>query len=92
MSTDEPYRCCFVNPTHGRGGHRADLPGGLSVPVCRPCQRDLAAGRRPDALLEPRRGEDRPYYAGDTVWARTGYGALTDELWADVRADRSHHE
>ena len=84
-STGAPWRCCYANPLHGRGRHQASLPGGLRVPVCRPCQRDLKAGREPDALLEPRRGSDRPYYAGDTVWARTGYGTLTEHLWRDVQ-------
>lgn len=84
-----PYRCCFVNPTHGAGRYQADLPGGLAVSVCRPCERALESGQEPsDALSETRRGRDRPYYAGDTVWARTGFGTLTDELWLDVQRDR----
>ena len=84
-----PYRCCFVNPVHGAGRYQADLPGGLSVPVCRPCEHSLEAGAEPtDALVERRRGRDRPYYAGDSVWARTGFGTLTDELWLDVLRDR----
>lgn len=86
---ESPYRCCFVNPLHGAGRNQADLPGGLSVSVCRPCERALETGVEPsDALTETRRGRTRPYYAGDSVWARTGFGTLSDELWLDVQRDR----
>lgn len=79
-SSDDRYTCCFVNPLHGRARHRADLPGGLGVPTCGPCRRDLQAGTPPDALMERRGEQERPYYAGDSIWAETGYGALVDDL------------
>ncbi|WP_170286059.1 hypothetical protein [Nocardioides rubriscoriae] len=80
-SATDPYRCCFIDPRHGRALHDADLVGGLSVPVCRPCQRDLRAGRKPAPLYDG----SRPYYEGDSVWARIGYGTLSDVLCVDVR-------
>lgn len=80
-----PYRCCYVNPLHGAGKVHASLGGGVSVPVCRRCRADLQADREPDALVEVRRmARDRPYYTGDTVWARTGFGAISDDLWRQV--------
>ncbi|MEO9325913.1 hypothetical protein ABFT23_20635 [Nocardioides sp. C4-1] len=81
------YRCCFVDPRHGRGRHEAEVGGGLSVPVCRPCRRHLERHETPVALGDGRRG--RPYYEGDSVWARTGYGTLTDTLWSDVARERA---
>ncbi|MCD4525891.1 hypothetical protein [Nocardioides sp. cx-173] len=93
---DRPYRPCFVNPLHGRGYLEIDLPAGggsVAVPVCRRCSEARSSSRRrPDALLEPRSSwlpmPDRPYYEGDTVWARTGYGSLDPDLWRHVTQER----
>jgi len=30
----------------------------------------------------------RPYWENDDVWARTGFGAIDDDLWRAVLADR----
>lgn len=85
----ERYRCCYINPLHGDAHDEADLGTGLSVPVCRGCRKALAARREPDALLEVRpMARDRPYYVGDTVWARTGFGTLEDDLWSAVEEAR----
>lgn len=75
-----PYRCCFLNPLHGRGTRAAEVGPGASVPVCATCAGDLAAGRRPDTL-PARRGRKRPYYEGSGHWARTGYGSVGDRFW-----------
>lgn len=89
-----PYRPCFLNPCHGRGDHVLAAPAGsdeVEVPVCRLCQRDADRPERFDPLVvRGRWGRTRPYYEGDSVWARTGYGAFTDELWRDVDDSRGH--
>jgi hypothetical protein len=46
------------------------------VPVCERCIEALSTGIAPDALLD----DGRPYLERDTVWSRTGYGALDDDL------------
>jgi hypothetical protein len=81
-----PRRCFFdpshpgeTTPTRWRLGREE-----AEVPACPRCVRALHAGRAPDALGD--RG--RPYYERDTVWARTGFGAIDDELAAKVLAGR----
>jgi hypothetical protein len=81
----EPVAPCFFDPRHGPavqrtrwrlGGQEAELP------ACKACAKAVATGRAPVAL------EDRgpPYYEQDTLWARTGFGALDDGLRARVLA------
>ncbi len=76
---------CFFDPRHGAvktrtrwrlGGEEADIP------ACRPCARRVAKGRAPLALQDG----GRPYFERDTFWARTGFGALDDDLAARVLA------
>lgn len=82
-----PRRRCFFHPEHDgatsltrwrRGGEEAE------VPACERCVQALGAGRAPDVLGD--RG--RPYYERDTVWARTGFGAVDDELAEKVLGGR----
>lgn len=87
------YRGCFFDPRHGEAvGERVWKvgQGDVELPACQQC---LDAGRRraaPDSLLLPgRAGRLRPYYEGRSVWARTGYGALTNSYAADVVRSRS---
>lgn len=82
---EAPYRCCYVDPRHGGALYDADIGGGLSVPVCKGCQRALDSGTGRTPLQD--RG--RPWFEGDSVWARTGYGLTSDALWDDVRRERS---
>lgn len=89
-----PFRVCFFDPLHSTASRQVRWRFGdtaVEVPVCRPCQRDVEAGRTPETLQEQRRGRTRPYYEGDSVWAETGFGSLTSDL-ADlatrVAADR----
>lgn len=83
--TGAVYHPCFVNPLHGRAtGSRAVDGGGTEVPVCRACARGGAS----DPYVVRRGLRSAPYYAGDDVWARTGYGALTDDLWSEVARSR----
>jgi hypothetical protein len=80
-------RRCFFDPRHPgdttptrwRLGHEE-----AEVPACASCERALHAGTVPDVLGD--RG--RPYYERDTVWARTGFGAVDDELAAKVLSGR----
>lgn len=85
---DDPrsvYRPCYVNPTHGAATEeRTVQDGGVRVPVCRACAR----GSITDPYLVRRGLRRAPYYAGDDVWARTGYGSLVDDLWSEVVRDR----
>ena len=80
-----PRPPCFFDPRHGAaktrtrwrlGGEEADIP------ACRACARKIAKGRPPIPLQD--RG--RPYFERDTLWARTGFGALDDDLAARVLA------
>ena len=80
-------RRCFFDPGHSGpteptrwrlGGDEAE------VPACERCVRALEAGRAPEVLGD--RG--RPYYERDTVWARTGFGAVDDDLAAIVLSGR----
>lgn len=75
-----PEPLCTFNPLHGRASGTVEWKPDLRVPACATCTADLRAGRTPDAL----RDGDRPYFEADTVWARTGYGALTGDLVARV--------
>lgn len=72
----EPGPLCTFNPLHGRAARTVAWREDLRVPACAACAADLAAGRNPDAL----RDGDQPYLEADSVWARTGFGALTDDL------------
>jgi hypothetical protein len=76
---------CFFDPLHGRASRNAAWRDGLRVPACTACAEAVKSGQAPDAL----RDGDRPYFEADTVWARTGYGALGDDLVERVaRGDR----
>jgi hypothetical protein len=75
-------RPCFFDPRHGeatrdtvwrRDGIDARLP------ACEACSSAIDRDVAPASLLDG----DRPYWEGDGVWARTGFGAL-DERVADV--------
>jgi hypothetical protein len=94
---ERPYRPCFLNPLHGLGYVETSAPVGgddeVTVPVCRRCSKAGATARGYEPLLErPRRlvpRAPRPYYEGDTVWARTGFGSLDTDLWRRVMEERS---
>lgn len=78
-------RSCFFDPRHGEGttATRWRL-GEEEVPLlaCKACARQVAQDRTPAALDD--RG--RPYFERDTLWARTGLGALDDGLAQRVLA------
>jgi len=82
-----PRRRCFFDPLHD--GTTRDTRWRLGseeteVPACNRCVRRLKAERMPDTL-----GDDgKPYFERDSVWARTGFGAIDDELAARVLSGR----
>lgn len=67
---------CAFHPLHGRSAKVVSWRRGLRVPACAACAAAVRRGQDPDAL----RDGDRPYFEGETVWARTGYGAFADDL------------
>lgn len=80
-------RSCFFDPRHGEGkvSTRWRLGGEeVPLPVCAECAKDVARDRAPAALED--RG--RPYFERDTLWARTGLGALEDGLAEQVLAGK----
>ncbi len=87
-----PYRPCFFDPCHGEGDHQLTTTAGdgeVRVPVCRLCLRDRDDPERFRPLRVRRLwGRPWPYYEGDSVWAKTGFGSLSDDLWRDVDDSR----
>lgn len=76
---------CFFDPRHGAGTRRTRWRLGredTDLPACRRCAGAVAKGRVPAALED--RG--RPYFERDTLWARTGLGAIDGDLPARVLA------
>lgn len=81
----QAFRPCFINPMHGEASEQVRVSGSsIDAPVCSTC------GRQQRAFLSVRTGLRRwvPYVETDTVWARTGYGALVGDLAEQVLADR----
>ncbi|MBE2318628.1 hypothetical protein DVA67_021800 [Solirubrobacter sp. CPCC 204708] len=79
---------CFFDPRHkGRAtptrwqSSRATI----DVPACSRCAADIAKGEVPESVWD---GE-RPYWKRDTVWARTGFGALREDMRRALAEDRS---
>lgn len=72
----DPYRPCFVHPLHGEATTTSEVPHpGWTVPVCATC------ARRPQQYLGgSASARSRPYVEGSTIWARTGFGSLVDDL------------
>lgn len=83
---DQVRTRCFLNPLHGSSAAQVPLQGragGLDVPVCAPCRRDLGNDKPGDVLVLARRGRfgrsrDVAYYERDDFWATSGFGALTE--------------
>lgn len=70
---------CFFDPRHGAGVRTTSWTGAdrqAEIPACTRCAKAIRRGKQPQAATD--RG--RPYYQRDTVWARTGFGALDDDL------------
>jgi hypothetical protein len=76
---DPAWRPCFFDPRHGRSDRSTRWRRGgqdITIPTCAACAKALRRDRKPDVLGDG----GRPYYERDTVWARTGFGALDDDV------------
>lgn len=75
-----PYRPCIVDPLHGEARGFLRLSGStIDAPACRACTRQQGAF----LAAHTWRG-DKPYLDTGSVWARTGFGALVDDLARQV--------
>ncbi|NUL59114.1 hypothetical protein F7P83_01740 [Brevibacterium luteolum] len=75
----EPRKLCAFDPTHGESTgevRETGRAGGARVPACGACAAGVEAGRPPDWLYDGA----TPYAEADTVWARTLFGAVGDDL------------
>lgn len=83
---------CFFDPRHGDGADSVSWrlgDGAVEVLCCTSCRKAVhRMDERPDVVHVPGRRAPRPYFERDDVWARTGFGALTDTFAADVLAAR----
>ncbi|WP_119726796.1 hypothetical protein [Thermomonospora amylolytica] len=83
-----PGPLCFFNPLHGDAVTAIDWrPLGrrdrLRIRTCRECTKAVRDHRTPDVLVDRAGGRAVPYFEADperSVWARTGYGQLRDDL------------
>lgn len=76
---DPAWRPCFFDPRHGRGDRATRWRRGgqdVTIPTCEDCAKALRRESEPQVLGDA----GRPYYERDTVWARTGFGALDDDV------------
>ncbi|MCW3012286.1 MAG: hypothetical protein JWO90_2690 [Solirubrobacterales bacterium] len=65
-------RPCSFDPRHPGATQAVRWERDLDVAACPACR----AERAPNALLE----DGRPWFEGDSLWARTGFGAFEDDL------------
>lgn len=87
------YRPCFFNPWHGEATTEVAAPAGsrgdqVELPACDRCRRGADSPELRDPLEVKVGRRRRPYWEDDTVWARTGFGAIADDLWSAVLDDR----
>lgn len=81
--TRRPYRPCVINPEHGEATGSVRLVGSsIDAPACSDC----VASRGDFLMTSTWRGE-RPYLDVASVWSRTGFGALVDDLARQVIED-----
>lgn len=84
-TTQIVYRPCVVNPLHGEASATVPLSGSsIDAPACISCSRE-----RGTFLTVPSWRGHRRYLDTSTVWARTGFGALVDDLARQVTTDRT---
>ena len=89
--TGTAYVPCFFDPRHPEGTAAASWrlgDGEVDVPCCTTCAAAVVEDGVPAYLRLPTRRGTEPYWERDDVWARTGLGAVTDDLARDVLADR----
>lgn len=71
-----PVRLCFFDPRHGAATGEVRRGFAVPVPACAECRRALQAGGSPSPLLD----DGEPWFEGDSVWAKTGFGVFSDKL------------
>jgi hypothetical protein len=87
-----PLVPCFFDPRHPDATTSASWrlgDGMVDVPCCVACGAAAIHGGTPRFLQLPHRRGAVPYWERDDVWARTGFGSITDDLARDVLAERA---
>lgn len=87
-----PLVPCFFDPRHPDATTTASWrlgDGMVDVPCCQACGAAVVHDGTPRLLRLPHRRGTVPYWERDDVWARTGFGAITDDLARDVLAERT---
>lgn len=80
----QPYRPCVIDPTHGEAAGTVRLSDStIDAPACLSCTKKQGA-----VLVTHTWRGNRPYLDTNTVWARTGFGALVDDLPSQVLGQR----
>ncbi|MEU8222229.1 hypothetical protein [Kribbella sp. NPDC048915] len=78
--TDAVPELCAFNPLHGRSSGqptKVESDGTtLTLPLCGECRRALKRGSAPASLP----GKDGPYWHDNSLWARTFFGTLGEDL------------
>ncbi|GAB2811852.1 hypothetical protein GCM10022221_06710 [Actinocorallia aurea] len=83
-----PSPLCFFNPLHGDATaevtwRRIGTRDSIKVRACQACAKAVRDHRTPEALLDTSGDRPLPYYAGDSLWSRTGYGQFGEGGSAD---------
>ena len=92
LGAGDPVSTCFFDPRHPDASGTVSWPlgdGDVEVPCCATCRKRTGKGRAPEHLRLPVRRGAAAYWERDDVWARTGFGAITDFLARDVLAARA---
>ena len=77
---------CYFDPRHQGWAKPTRWTTGratIEVPACSKCAKAIAADKVPDSLWDG----DRPYWQRETVWARTGIGALRRDMRGALAED-----
>ena len=77
---------CYFDPRHAGWAKTTRWTTGratIYVPACSKCAKAIAADKVPDSLWDG----DRPYWQRETVWARTGMGALRRDMRGALAED-----
>ncbi|MDX6738726.1 hypothetical protein [Actinocorallia sp. A-T 12471] len=87
-----PSPLCFFNPLHGDATgkvtwRRIGTRDAIKVRACQACAKAVRDHRTPEALLDTSGDRPVPYYAADSLWARTGYGQFGDAGTAEDSGD-----
>ncbi|WP_416953974.1 hypothetical protein ACNKF0_16835 [Nocardioides sp. T5] len=92
LGSGTPLVPCFFDPRHPDATTTASWrlgDGMVDVPCCVACGTAALHDGTPRFLRLPHRRGTAPYWERGDVWARTGFGAITDDLARDVLAERA---